>query len=122
LSSARKAAQMAYGKAGWSDAKADLAEISATSAVSELLVIEGLGLAEDGRGLAAACDGKVAINRSGGALPADPIMATGLVRLAEAARQLSEPALYGGGTPSRAIVHGAGGVGMQNNCVFTLEV
>lgn len=122
LSSARKAAQMAYGKAGWSDAKADLAEISATSAVGELLVIEGLGLAENGKGLAAASDGKVAINQSGGALPADPIMATGLIRLAEATKQLSRPALYGGGAPTRAIVHGAGGVGMQNNCVFTLEV
>ena len=49
-------------------------------------------------------------------------MATGLVRLVEASRQLSQPELYGGGAPRRAIVHGAGGVGMQNNCVFTLEV
>lgn len=122
LSSAKKAASMAYDKAGWSDAKADIAEISASSAVGELLVIEALGLATTGKGLAATKDDKVAINRSGGALPADPIMATGLMRLAEATKQLSQPALYGNGNPARAIVHGAGGVGMQNNCVFTLEV
>lgn len=122
LPSAKKAAQMAYGKAGWSEAKADVAEISATSAVGELLVIEALGIADAGGGLAAVSDDRVAINRSGGALPADPIMATGLFRLAEATKQLSQPALYGSGTPARAIVHGAGGVGMQNNCVFTLEV
>jgi acetyl-CoA C-acetyltransferase len=122
LSSAVKAADMAYRNAGWTSAEADLAEISGSSVIGELLAIEVLGLAEAGKGLSAARDGKVAINRSGGALPADPIMATGLVRLAEASRQLSQPELFGGGTPSRAIVHGAGGVGMQNNCVFTLEV
>lgn len=122
LASAEKAAAMAFRAAGWAGGEADLAEVSGSSVVSELLAIEALGLAEKGKALAAARDGKVAINRSGGALPADPIMATGLVRLAEASRQLSQPELYGGGNPRRAIVHGAGGVGMQNNCVFTLEV
>lgn len=122
LASAESAAAMAYRNAGWSSANADIAEISACSVVGELMAIEALGLAERGKGLAVATGGKVAINRSGGALPADPIMATGLVRLAEASRQLSQPELYGDGVPRRAIVHGAGGVGMQNNCVFTLEV
>lgn len=122
LSSAVTAAAMAYRNAGWTSADADLAEISGSSVIGELLAIEALGLAQPGKGLAAARDGKIAINRSGGALPADPIMATGLVRLAEASRQLSQPELFGGGTPRRAIVHGAGGVAMQNNCVFTLEV
>ena len=63
-----------------------------------------------------------ALNPSGGALPADPVMATGLVRLAEAFIQLSG---RGGDkqleNASTAIVHGAGGVGMQNNCVAVLE-
>ena len=119
LSSCEAAAKMAYKKAGWEGPKADIAEVSASSVVSELMVLEALGL---GKGLAVANDGKVVVNRSGGALPADPIMATGLVRLANAAKQLSQPKLYGGGSPSRAIVHGAGGIAMQNNCVFTLEV
>ena len=112
---------MAYRSAGWTKPDVGIAENSGSSVVGELLAIEALGLAESGKALGAVRDGKVAINRSGGALPADPIMATGLVRLAEASRQLSQPDLHGGNA-SRAIVHGAGGVGMQNNCVFTLEV
>ena len=126
LASAEAAAKMAYAKAGWSGADADVAEVSGSSAVGELMAIEALGLAAAGQGASVATEGRVAINRSGGALPADPIMATGLLRLAHAARQLSTPELYGlsGGAqaPAKAIVHGAGGVGMQNNCVFTLEV
>ena len=113
---------MAYKKAGWDRALPDIAEVSASSAVSELMAIEALGLAQSGQGLSAALDGKVRINQSGGALPADPIMATGLIRLAHAAKQLSRPEHYGGAAASRAIVHGAGGVAMQSNCVFTLEV
>jgi acetyl-CoA C-acetyltransferase len=119
LSSCKAAAAMAYKKAGWDGPKADIAEVSASSIVGELLALEALGL---GKGLAAANDGKVVVNRSGGALPADPIMATGLIRLANAAKQLSQPELYGSARPQRAIVHGAGGVAMQNNCVFTIEV
>jgi acetyl-CoA C-acetyltransferase len=49
-------------------------------------------------------------------------MATGLVRLSEARRQLSIPSDYGIEAPKSAIVHGAGGVGMQTHCVLTLEV
>ena len=112
LASAEAAAAMAYKKAGWSGGEADIAEVSGASVVGEAMVIEALGLDE----------GKAAINLSGGALPADPIIPTGLIRLAQATRQLSLPELYGLSAPSRAVVHGAGGIGMQSNCVFTLEV
>lgn len=121
LGSAAKAADMAYRNAGWTSGEADIAEVSGSSIVGELMAIESLGLAAANRGLSAAQDGKTQINLSGGALPADPIMATGLIRLAEASRRLSQPDAYSVG-PRRAVVHGAGGVGMQNNCVFTLEV
>ena len=84
-------------------------------------MLEALGLA--GAGLALdAQDAGIAINLSGGALPADPVMATGLVRLSEAFRQLTCPRLYGLASATSAIVHGAGGVGMQSHCVMTLEV
>ena len=86
------------------------------------MVIDALGLAGSAWAAEAAIGDDVAINRSGGALPADPIMATGLLRLAQASRQLALPKSYGLRSPSRAVVHGAGGVGMQSNCVFTLEV
>jgi acetyl-CoA C-acetyltransferase len=122
LRSLENAAAMSARAAGWDAASADIAEISSSSVVSELMALEALGLAGKGDGLSAARGGKVAVNRSGGALPADPIMATGLFRLAEAVRQLREPQLYGGGTPSKAVVHGSTGVAMQSNCVFSLEV
>lgn len=117
LKACQSAGAMALRNAGWSDAHADLAEISAPSAVAELMVLEALGISEAGRGLEAALGGETAVNRSGGALPADPIMATGLFRLAAAARQLRE-----GTGQGRGIAHGAGGVGLQNNIVMTLEV
>lgn len=112
LASAEAAATMAYKKSGWGAGEADIAEISGASVVAEAMAIDALGLK----------GAKAEINRSGGALPADPIMATGLLRLAHASRQLSTPELYDLSGPSRAIVHGAGGIAMQNNCVFTLEV
>jgi acetyl-CoA C-acetyltransferase len=49
-------------------------------------------------------------------------MATGLARLNEAALQLTDRVDHGPADATSAVVHGAGGVGMQNHCVFTLEV
>lgn len=120
--SLENAAAMAARSSGWSASEADLAEVSAGSVVGELLALEALGIAKPGQGASAARGDKVAVNRSGGALPADPIMATGLFRLTEAVRQLREPELYGGDRPSRAVVHGSTGIAMQSNCVFNLEV
>jgi len=116
------AALRAYAQAGWkSPLRAGIAEVSASSVVTELMVLESLGQAKAGRGIEL-LEGTVSINSSGGALPADPIMATGLVRLSEAMRQMSYPADYGIATaPTAAVVHGAGGVGMQSHCVMTLE-
>jgi acetyl-CoA C-acetyltransferase len=122
LESCAVAAQRAYANAGWTGPDATLAEVSASSAASELMVLEALGLAKPGRGIDLLDQDKTFINLSGGALPADPIMATGLVRLSEAARQLANPAEFGVPEPKSAIVHAAGGVGMQTHCVFTLEV
>lgn len=122
LQACEVAAQSAYKRAGWSKPSAHVAEFSASSAVTELMVSESLGLAGLGRGSDLLNESDVAVNRSGGSLPADPIMATGLVRLSEAARQLATPSVYGLKSPAKAIAHGAGGVGMQTHCVFTLEV
>ncbi|WP_062787481.1 thiolase C-terminal domain-containing protein [Novosphingobium capsulatum] len=120
LDSVAAATRMALGKAGWDKAAAEVVETSGSSVVGELLALEGLGLAATGRGAEIALD--PAVNASGGALPADPIMATGLVRLAEAAKRLSTPVAAGAKAPATALVHGTGGVAMQTNCVFTLEV
>lgn len=116
------AARRAYDNAGWKSVRPAVAEVSASSAASELMVLESLGLAAPGHGIDLLDGADVAVNLSGGALPADPIMATGLVRLSEAMRQLSTPGLYGLKAPTAAVVHGAGGVGMQTHCAMTLEV
>lgn len=115
------AAKAAYARSGLDPRTASAAEVSGSSAAGEMMVLEALGLAAPGQGFEAYA-GPTAINLSGGALPADPIMATGLVRLAEAYRQMTQPAEYGLPSPKTAIVHAAGGVGMQSHCVFTLEV
>jgi acetyl-CoA C-acetyltransferase len=124
LPACRVAAEAAYERAGVDDPRElSLAEVSASSAASQLMVLEALGLAGPGEAAKLYTDGsEVALNPSGGSLPADPIMATGLARLHEASLQLSGRADHAPEGASSAIVHGAGGVGMQNHCVFTLEV
>lgn len=118
------AARTAYKRAGISDPKqASLVETGAGSVAGELMVLEALGLADRGHGADLFVDGSdIALNPSGGSLPADPIMATGLVRLSEAALQLKGRVDHAPPGATSAIVHGAGGVGLQNHCVFTLEV
>lgn len=124
LPACRAAAEAAYRRAGIDDPLSlSLAEVSAGSAASQLMVLEALGLAAEGEGSRLYSEGsEVALNPSGGSLPADPIMATGLARLHEAAAQLAGRADHGPAEARSAVVHGAGGVGMQNHCVFTLEV
>ncbi|MGQ0623033.1 MAG: thiolase C-terminal domain-containing protein [Sporichthyaceae bacterium] len=124
LPAAATAAATAYRRAGISDATAfDVAEISGASAAGELMVLEALGLAEVGKAVGLYADGApITVNPSGGAIPADPIMATGLIRLAEATEQLSGRIDRGGRPARTAVVHGSGGLAMQNHAVVTLEV
>lgn len=124
LDACAAAAATAFRRAGVTDpTRFDLVEVTAGSAAGELMVLEALGLADPGKasGLYDASS-PVAVNPSGGAIPADPIMATGLVRLSEAAFQLSGRIDRGITAARSAIVHGSGGLAMQNHCVFTLEV
>lgn len=123
LRACEAAAETAYERAGIGDpANADLVETSATSAVGELMVLEAMGLAPVGGGIELyGEDGPIAINPSGGSLPADPVMATGLARLSEAALQLAGRVDHGPSDARMALVHGSGGIGMQNHCVFVLE-
>ena len=117
------AAAMAYKRAGIDPAKLGLAEVSATSAVAELLSLEALGLAKPGRAIDLYRGKRGAvINPSGGALPANPIMATGLVRLAEAAEHLWGSRGGATGAAGNAVVHASSGLGAQSHCVFVVEV
>lgn len=91
-----EAARRAYAGAGISrpDAEIGLAEVYASFGIFELMSIESLGFC--GRGEAARRieagefhrDARIPINASGGATCANPISATGLVRIVEATIQL----------------------------------
>lgn len=55
------------------------------------------------------------MNPSGGPLAANPIMATGLIRVIEAARSIQE------GRAQRAVGHSSSGPCLQQNLVCVLE-
>jgi acetyl-CoA acetyltransferase len=65
---------------------------------------EALGLSDD-----------VTVNPSGGALAANPVMATGLIRIGEAAARIFD------GTARRALGHATSGPCLQQNLVCVLE-
>ncbi|MEV4376134.1 thiolase domain-containing protein [Streptosporangium sp. NPDC049644] len=60
--------------------------------------------------------GGTRVNPSGGPLAANPVMATGLIRIGEAARHILD------GTASRTLGHAASGPCLQHNLVTVMEV
>ena len=121
LAACAGAARAAFAAAGTDAQSVGLAEISATSSAAELITLEALGLAKAGRAIDLYRDGsKLELNRSGGALPAWPVFATGLVRLAEAAEQLARGA-GSGSNKGKGLVHASSGLGAQSHCVFVVE-
>ena len=90
--------------AGVSAGDVDVAELHAPFTHQELILMEALGL-----------DDSVAINASGGALAANPVMVAGLTRIGEAARQIMD------GSAKRAVAHATSGPCLQQNLVCVLE-
>jgi acetyl-CoA acetyltransferase len=99
--STRTAAQAA----GLNGQGVDLAELHTRYAHEEVILTRALGL-----------KGGTAITPSGGALVADPFMATGLIRMGEAATRLKN------GDGQRALAHATSGACLQQNLVTILEV
>jgi acetyl-CoA acetyltransferase len=98
---------LAARQAGLGSGKPDVAELSATFSPQELILRDALGLGDD-----------TVVNPSGGPLAANPVMATGLIRIIEAARALTE----GNGRHRTALAHATGGQCLQHNLVCLLEV
>ncbi len=93
------------GKAAHVDeAPIQVAELQSSFTHEEPVLVEALGLGPD-----------VVINPSGGPLAANPIMATGLVRIAEAARQIRDEGR------TRTLGHASSGPCLQQNLVCVLE-
>src|SRR5689334_17628087 len=72
-------AALAGERAGVANGGVEVAELSAVCTPEELVLAEALGLGDD-----------VVVNPSGGALVANPVMVTGLVRIGEAFRQVHD--------------------------------
>ena len=125
-----KAAAAAYKMAGIQDPKKeiDLAEIYDAFTYQELLWTEGLGFCEKGQGGrlvdsgATEKEGKLPVNPSGGLLGAHPVIAAGLIRIAEAARQIRRDAgdMQVKEDVRTALAHGVNGVCGQSHCVWVL--
>lgn len=82
----------------------DVAELHAQFSHEELILRDALGL-DDG----------VVVNPSGGPLGANPVMATGLIRIGEAAARILD------GSADRALAHASSGPCLQHNLVCLLE-
>jgi acetyl-CoA acetyltransferase len=116
--STRLAAEKALAMAGMKSAReADVAELGSTNPAEELIVREALGL-PSGLG---ANGGGPAVNPSGSPMCGNPLMNTGLLRLAEGFRQLSGRA-GDRAVPAakRAVVHASAGHCLQQNIVWVL--
>ncbi|MGK5729034.1 lipid-transfer protein [Streptomyces sp. URMC 124] len=96
--------RLAAERAGAFRAPVDTAELHAPFTSQEVVLRRALRL-----------DGTVAVNPSGGALAADPVMATGLIRLGEAAARIHR------GASDRALAHATSGPCLQHNLVAVLE-
>ncbi len=97
-------AAQAGAAAGVGDAPIEVAELSSTFSHEELVLRDALGLGDE-----------VEVNPSGGPLTSNPTMVTGLVRIGEAARQITE------GGRHRTLGHAASGPCLQQNLVCVLE-
>ncbi|NBE96249.1 lipid-transfer protein [Nonomuraea sp. KC401] len=90
--------------AGVGKGPVEVAELHARFPHEEVILREALGL-----------PGDTVINPSGGPQAADPVMATGLIRIGEAARRIHD------GAARRTVGHAAGGPCLQQNLVTVLE-
>ncbi|WP_406318376.1 thiolase domain-containing protein [Streptosporangium sp. NBC_01639] len=90
--------------AGVDKGHVDVAELHAQFSHEEVILRRALALPET-----------TAVNPSGGPLAANPVMATGLIRVGEAARRILD------GTASRTVGHASSGPCLQHNLVTVME-
>ncbi len=95
---------LAARKAGYDGGPLDVVEVSATFSPQEIILREALGLGPD-----------VNVNPSGGPLAANPVMATGLIRIVEVAQRIIS------GAADRGLAHATGGQVLQHNLVCLME-
>lgn len=97
-------ARLAAERAGAGEGGLDVVELHAPFTTQEIILRRAMGLADD-----------VTVCPGGGALAADTMMASGLLRIAEAARAIWR------GDAGRALAHATAGPLLQQNLVCVLE-
>jgi acetyl-CoA acetyltransferase len=100
VDSARIAGARASELAGFAASAVDVAELHTSYSYAEPLLAVALGLSPD-----------VAVNPSGGPLAGQPVTATGLIRIGEAAQRIMD------GRAGRALAHATSGPALQQNLV-----
>jgi acetyl-CoA C-acetyltransferase len=129
LTSLSIAANQAYKMAGIKEPKKEIkiAELQEITAYHELMEYEALGFCEKGGGSILVKEGvtdfrgPLPVNPSGGTLSSNPLFASGLIRVIEAARQVTGKAGEGQvANSTTALAHGTSGFACQNNSVFII--
>ncbi len=124
-----EAARRAYEEAGLSDPRKsfDVAELTDISPYQELLAYDALGLSEksnwqgDVQSGVFDLGGDLPVNPSGGVVTINPVFCTGLIRIAEAARQVQGKAGKHQISNARtALGHAASGFAMMYQTVLVL--
>jgi acetyl-CoA acetyltransferase len=97
-------APLAAAAAGVGDGPVEVAELHAQFSHEVIILTEALGIPES-----------AAVNPSGGPLTANPVMATGLIRIGEVAQRIAA------GDADRGVAHATQGPCLQQNLVCVLE-
>jgi acetyl-CoA C-acetyltransferase len=125
-----RAAQRAFAMAGVRDpaAEIDVAEVYDAFTHQELMWLEAMGLCEDGRAGARLAKGdfhlgaRLPVNPSGGLLSGHPVIAAGLIRIAEVVKQLrGEAGKYQVPDARLGVAQGVNGLCGQSHCVWVLR-
>ena len=124
--SLERAAKMAYSTAGIKEPRKEIhvAELFEAYAHEELIFTEALQLTDKGKAaeLNSNINGDLPINPSGGAIGGNPPCGTGLIRIIEAAKQLTgEAKNYQVKGAKKAIASGQIGMCAQNSILYVLE-
>ncbi len=125
-----EAAKKAFAMAGISNPATDIdvMEVYDAFTYQELLWLEAMGISPDGQAgqdLAAgrfALGGDLPVNPSGGLLSGHPVIAAGLIRIAEVVKQLrGEAGAYQVKDAQRGVAQGVNGRCGQSHCVLVLD-
>lgn len=123
------AAKKVYGMAGITrpEKEISLAEVYDAFSYQELMWLEALGIAQDGQAGKELekgtynLEGAVPVNPSGGLLSGHPVIAAGLIRIAEAVKQIrGDAGQYQTDGVKFALAQGVNGLCGQSHCVWVL--